>query len=99
MPLTKTNLLATVLWYPGNPLTPIDWFSDRMDIGTNSANLEIRQSLPLPESVGNAGNWEILVDLRNIFNQGREIIPATDGEIILNRNPRSLRFGLNFNFR
>ncbi len=99
VPLTKTNLLATVRWYPGNPLTPIDWFSDRMDIGINSANLEIRQSLPLPESVGNAGHWEILVDLRNIFNQGREIIPTTDGEIVLNRNPRSLRFGLNFNFR
>lgn len=99
MPLTKTNLLATIRWYPGNPLTPIDWFSDRMDIGTKSANLEIRQALPLPEPVANAGHWEILVDLRNIFNQGIETIPTTDGEIVLNRNPRSLRFGLNFNFR
>lgn len=99
IPLTKTNLRATVRWYPGNPLTPIDWFSDRMDIGTKSTNLEIRQAFPLPEFMGNAGHWEILIDLRNILNQGKEVMPIPDGEIALNRNPRSMRFGLNLNFR
>jgi hypothetical protein len=99
IPLTRTNLRATVRWYPGNPLTPIDWFSDRMDIGTKSTNLEIRQAFPLPEFMGNAGHWEILIDLRNILNQGKEVMPIPDGEIALNRNPRSMRFGLNLNFR
>jgi hypothetical protein len=99
IPATKTNLLATVRWYPGDPLTPVDWFSDRMDIGTKSTNFEIRQAFPLPEFIGNTGQWEILVDLRNVLNQGKEVIPTADGEIVLNRNPRSLRFGLSLNFR
>jgi hypothetical protein len=99
IPATKTNLLATMRWYPGDPLTPVDWFSDRMDIGTKSTNFEIRQALPVPEFIANTGHWEILIDLRNILNQGKEIIPTSDGEIVLNRNPRSLRFGLSLNFR
>jgi hypothetical protein len=99
IPATKTKLLATVRWYPGNPLTPIDWFSDRMDIGTKSTNFEIRQTIPLPEFMGTTGRWEVLIDLRNLLNQGREVIPTTDGEIVLDRNPRSLRFGLSLNFR
>jgi hypothetical protein len=99
LPITKTNLLATMRWYSGNPLTPVDWFSDHMDIGTKSANIEIRQSIPFPDLMGTTGRWEVWLNLRNIFNQGRESLPATDGELVLNRNPRSLRFGLSFNFR
>jgi hypothetical protein len=99
LPVTKTNVLATVRWYSGNPLTPADWFSDRMDIGTKSTNFEVRQVIPVPEFLGTAGRWEVLVDLRNILNQGKEVLPTTDGEIVLNRNPRSLRFGLSLAFR
>jgi hypothetical protein len=87
-----------VRWYPGNPVTPIDWFSDRMDIGTKSVNFEIRQVIPMPEFMGNSGRWQILIDLRNVFNHGKEVLPISDGELVLNRNPRSLRFGLNLNF-
>jgi hypothetical protein len=99
IPCTKTNLLATTRWYPGNPLTPVDWFSDRMDLGTKSTNFEIRQVIPLPDFGTINGRWEVLVDLRNVFNQGREVLQTNDGELILNRNPRSLRFGLNLSFR
>jgi hypothetical protein len=99
IPYIKTGVLATVRWYPGNPLTPVDWFSDRMDIGTKSTNFEFRQAIPLPEFMSPAGRWEVLVDLRNVLNQGREVLPMKDGEIVLNRNPRSLRFGLNLSFR
>jgi hypothetical protein len=70
-----------------------------MDIGAKSTNLEIRQVLPLPEFIESAGRWEILVDLRNVLNQGKEVIPTSDGEIVLNRNPRSMRFGLSLSFR
>jgi hypothetical protein len=98
IPVTKTNFLTTVRWYSGNPLTPIDWFSDRMDIGTRSVNFEIRQAVPLPYFLGTAGRWDVWVDLRNVFNQGKEILPATDGEVVINRNPRSMRFGLSLNF-
>jgi hypothetical protein len=99
MPVTKTNVLATIRWYPDNPFTPIDWFSDRMNIGTKSVNFEFRQMIPTPELLGNTGKWEVLIDLRNIMNQGRDIIAASNGELILNRNPRSLRFGFSLNFR
>jgi hypothetical protein len=99
LPIIKTNLLATMRWYSGNPLTPVDWFSDRMDIGTKSANIEIRQSIPFPDIMGTTGRWEVWLNLRNILNQGTDTLTASDGEVILNRNPRSLRFGLSFNFR
>jgi hypothetical protein len=98
LPLTRTHVLATVRWYPGNPLTPVDWFSDRMGIGTKSTNFEIRQAIPLPEFFGTAGQWEVMVNMRNVLNQGREHLRAKDSEIVLNRNPRSLRFGVNLSF-
>lgn len=99
IPATKTNFLTTVRWYSGNPLSPIDWFSDRQDIGTKSINFEIRQAIPLPYFIGTAGRWDVWVDLRNVFNQGKEILPAADGEVVINRSPRSMRFGLSLSFR
>jgi len=99
IPTTKTAMLASMRWNSGNPLTPLDWFSDRMDIGTKSTNFEIRQSVPLPELLGKAGRGEILVDVRNMLNQGKEVLQASNGEIILNQNPRSLRVCFNLNFR
>ena len=47
---------------------------------------------------GSPGRWEILLDFRNILNQGIKVIPAEQGELVLNRNPRSLRYGLNYRF-
>ena len=99
IPLTRTNILATVRWYSGSPINPVDWFSDRMDIGTKSTNFEIRQIIPVPEFIGSTSRWEILMDLRNVLNQGKEVLPTSDGEIVLNRNPRSMRFGLSVSFR
>lgn len=95
LPLTGTRVLTTVRWYSGNPVTPVDWFSDSMDIATKSTNFEIRQCIPM---WGSAGRWEVVLDLRNVMNQGRGVLPTSDGEIVLNRNPRSLRFGLSIGF-
>ncbi len=99
IPDTNTNLLATIRWYPGNPVSPINWFSDPMDIGSKSVNFEVRQLLPIRDIFSSTGRWEILLDFRNILNQGEEILSASDGRIVLNRNPRSLRFGLSLNFQ
>ena len=99
IPLTKTTLLAVLRWYPRNPLIPVDWFSDRMDIGTKSANFEIRQAVPLPDIMGTEGQWDVWVDMKNVLDQGREVLTVTDGEVVLNRNPRSIRFGISLNFR
>ena len=99
IPDTNTNLLATIRWYPGNPVSPINWFSDPMDINSKSVNFEVRQTLPIQYAFQRTGQWEILLDFRNILNQGEEVLSASDGLIVLNRNPRSLRFGLSLNFQ
>jgi len=94
---THTNVTAIVRWYPGTPITPIDLFTDRADVLTKGVNLMVRQALPFPEFMSSVGRWEALVDLRNLFDQGNPLIPTSDGELVLTRNPRSLRFGLNLN--
>jgi hypothetical protein len=96
-PRTKTNLTTMVKWYAGDPVTSLDLFADRLDAMTKGVNFLVRQVLPLPEFMGN-GHWEASVDLRNMFDQGFNRIRARDGDLILTRNPRSLRFGLNLNF-
>jgi len=98
IPRTQTNFTTILRWYPGNPLTPIDFFYDRIDSPTKGVNFAIRQAIPLPEFMSKPGRWEALVDVRNLFDQGRSMIPTSDGQLVLNRNPRSLRFGLNLNF-
>jgi hypothetical protein len=98
IPQTHTHIQAAVRWYPGNPISPIDLFADRLDTFTKGMSFSLRQAIPLPEFMGNAGRWEALIDLRNPFDQGRSLISTTDGEFSLTRNPRTLRFGLNLNF-
>lgn len=94
---THTNITAIFRWYPGAPITPIDLFADRADVMTKGVNFMVRQALPFPEFMSTVGRWEALVDVRNLFDQGNPLIPTTDGELVLTRNPRSLRFGLNLN--
>jgi len=97
IPRTGTSLISIVRWYPGDPVTPIDLFADRMDVMTKGVNFRVRQVIPIPEFMG-SGRWEALVDVRNLFDQGFDHVRTKDGEILLTRNPRSLRFGLNLNF-
>jgi len=96
-PRTRTHLTTIVRWYPGTTLSPIDIFSDRKDTASKGISFFIRQAIPLPEFIGTAGRWEALVDVRNLLDQGKDRIQTTDGELILTRNPRSVRFGLNLN--
>lgn len=98
IPQTRTHVQATLRWYPGNPISPIDLFADKLDIFTKGMSFSLRQAIPLPEFMGYAGHWEALIDLRNPFDQGRSMIPTSDGQLTLTRNPRTLRFGLNLNF-
>jgi hypothetical protein len=98
IPQTRTQLQATVRWYPGTPISPIDLFADRSDTFTKGMSFSLKQVLPLPDFMGSAGQWEAQIDLRNAFNQGRSLLPTTDGEFSLTRNPRTLRFGLNLSF-
>jgi hypothetical protein len=96
-PRTHTQMTAIVRWYPQNPLTPIDLFADRSDMLTKGVSFSIRQPIPLPEFMGSTGRWEALVDVRNMFDNGQQVVPTRDGQLVLSRNPRSLRFGINLN--
>lgn len=96
-PKTGTQLTTVVRWYPGLTLSPIDLFYDRRDTLTKGLNLFVRQAIPLPEFMGTPGRWEALVDLRNLFDQGKGHLRTSDGDLTLSRNPRSFRFGLNLN--
>jgi hypothetical protein len=96
-PRTQTNITAVIRWYPGHPLTPMDLFADRSDMMSKGANVLIRQPIPVPDWMRTSGKWEALVDVRNLFDQRLDRIATTDGEVLLTRNPRSLRFGLNLN--
>lgn len=95
---TNTDMSATLRWYPGNPATPIDLFSDRMDTEGKGVAFCVRQLIPLPEFLYGAGHWVALVDVRNLFDQGRYVIPTNDGVLVLTPNPRYVRFGLNLSF-
>ncbi len=96
-PHTHTTLTAIVRWYPEFSLTPIDLFDDRTDMLSKGVNFSIRQPIPLPEFMGTSGRWEALVDVRNLFDQSHQMVPTSDGELVLTRNPRLLRFGINLN--
>ena len=97
IPVTKTDVTAVVRWYPGSTLSPVDLFGDRSDMLSKGTNFVIRQPIPLPEFMGSTRRWEALVDVRNLFDQSLQKIQTSDGDLILTRNPRSLRFGLNLN--
>jgi hypothetical protein len=98
IPQTRTHVQATLRWYPGNPISPIDLFADRMDAVSKGMSFSLRQAIPVPEFMGCPGRWEALIYVRNPFDQGGNHIPTSDGELILTRDQRTLRFGLNLNF-
>ena len=100
IPTTKTSVITMLRWNSGHPLTTLDRFFDDMDIGTKSANIEVRQIMPLPAFLYvPGGRWEVMLELRNALNQGSRKLTAADGEIIFDRNPRLIRFGLNYSFQ
>ena len=95
---TQTDLTAIVRWDAGNPATPVDLFADPTDTQGTGVAFCIQQLIPLPNFLYAAGRWIALVDVRNLFEQGKYVIPMTDGLIIVAPNPRYVRFGLNLKF-
>ncbi|HOB52337.1 MAG TPA: TonB-dependent receptor [Acidobacteriota bacterium] len=93
---TGTDLTAVYRRADGNPLSPIDAYSDFYDVTDNSLSVFVRQSIPLFET--SIGKWEAIVDIRNILNQGVQVYETTSGDLILVRAPRTLRGGISFRF-
>jgi len=96
IPKTGTDLAAVYRYSDGNPLTPVDAYSNHYDVADNSLNVFVRQTIPLFK--GTLGRWEAILDIRNILDQGIQIYETVSGDLILVRSTRSIRGGINFRF-
>lgn len=107
IPHSRTRLIATVRLVPkGHPLAPIDHFSNLLDTADNSINLFLRQAVPVPVGVLNFLGLdfltfygiEALLDIRNLTREELGSVRTSFGDVLLVRNPRSLRGGISLNF-
>ncbi len=97
IPSTKTNIKTIYNYSPGeNPIFGVGSFYDYYATGNNSLNLFIKQKISFLNS--NFGKWEAILDLRDILNQGIDVYETMGGDLIIVRNRRSLRGGINFHF-
>jgi hypothetical protein len=98
IPRINTVLTGMVRVSSGRPISTLDAFNDSWDICNQSVNFFVRQIIPLPDLWGFASRLEALLDLRNILNQDIGSIQTSSGELVLVRNPRSVRGGISLNF-
>ena len=106
-PHSRTHINALVKFVPGgDPIPTLDGFSDTYDTGNQGINLFVRQVVPVPVEffslVGldflSTYEIEALLDIRNLTNDDLSDIPTTVGNIVLIRNPRSVRGGIAVRF-
>ena len=106
-PHSRTHINALVKFVPGgDPIPTLDGFSDTYDTGNQGINLFVRQVVPVPAEffslVGldflSTYEIEALLDVRNLTNDDLSEIPTTVGNIVLIRNPRSVRGGIAVRF-
>lgn len=93
---TGTGITAIYRYSDGLSLTPVDRHSNYYDLPDRSVSVFIRQSIPLLKKT--LGQWEAILDIRNILNQGIQVYQTNTGDLILVRNARSLRGGIQFRF-
>ncbi len=106
-PYSRTHINALVKFVPGgDPIPTLDGFSDTYNTGNQGIHLFVRQMVPVPvEFFSLVGldflsDYEIeaLLDIRNLTNDDLSKIPTTVGNIVLIRNPRSVRGGIAVRF-
>ena len=104
---SQTRLMALVKFVPGGrPITPLDAFSDRYETANEGVNLFIRQLLPLPVGLLNMLGLdflslyqvEVLLDVRNLLDHDLGKVRTPMGDVVLVRNPRSVRGGISLKF-
>ena len=104
---SQTHINALIKVIPdGSPISTLDSFSDTYNVGNEGINLFVRQVVPIP--VGflsllgldflSTYKVEALLDVRNLTNQNLSAIPTSLGNILLIRNPRSMRGGIAVRF-
>ena len=107
VPQSQTRFTILVKVVPeGNPVTTLDTFSDIYETYNKGVNLFVRQIVPLPPALlGFFGldflstyKIEALLDVRNLTNEDLGLLSSTSGDIVLVRNPRTVRGGFALRF-
>ncbi len=107
IPKSQTRFTVLVKLVPqGNPITTLDTFSDIYETYNKGVNLFVRQIVPLPPALlGFFGldflstyKIEALLDVRNLTNEDLGLMHSASGDIVLVRNPRTLRGGIALRF-
>ncbi|MBI2820829.1 MAG: carboxypeptidase regulatory-like domain-containing protein [Acidobacteria bacterium] len=98
VPGTHTVVAGLIRFVPGKPLTTVDTFNDVWNISNQSVNFFLRQVIPFPDLLGFSPRLEALLDLRNLLNQDIGVVRTEVGDVVLIRNPRTVRGGLALNF-
>ncbi len=97
IPSTDTDIKTIYNYSPiKNSIMGIGSFYDYYSTGNNSLNLFIKQKISFLSS--DFGRWEAILDLRDILNQGIDVYETAGGDLIIVRNRRSFRGGINFHF-
>lgn len=107
IPPSQTRLTALVKLVPnGNPITTLDTLNDIYETSNKGVNLFIRQIIPVPPALLSffgldflaAYKFEALLDIRNLTNEDIGLLRTALGDVLLVRNPRTLRGGISLNF-
>lgn len=105
IPSSRTYVTTLVKFVPdGNPLTTLDAYSDSYDTGNEGINVFVRQILPVPHRLFRylgldfleSYNFEAMLDVRNMT--GDEPYQGLRDDLVLLRNPRSVRGGIAVRF-
>ncbi|MBI3939701.1 MAG: carboxypeptidase regulatory-like domain-containing protein [Acidobacteria bacterium] len=98
IPGIGTVITGVIRVVPGRPLVTIDLFSDTWNVSNQSVNFFLRQVVPFPDLLGFSPRLEALLDLRNMLSQNIGALRTELGEVVLVRNPRTVRGGISLNF-
>lgn len=106
-PSSGTRVTALVkMLADGSPIVTLDTLSDVYETSNQGVNVFIRQIVPLPASWLNflgldflaTYKVEALLDVRNVVNQDLGLVSTPSGDVVLVRNPRTVRGGISFKF-
>ncbi len=98
VPRIHTVVAGVVRVVPGKPLSTVDLFHDTSNISNQSVNFFVRQVIPFPDLLGFSPRLEALLDLRNLLNQDIGLLHTELGDVVVVRNPRTVRGGIAVNF-
>ncbi|MBI4481514.1 MAG: carboxypeptidase regulatory-like domain-containing protein [Acidobacteria bacterium] len=94
----NTEISTIYQWAPGNHIAALDAFYDRKDVFNGGLNVLIRQPIPFRDFLGIHGELIALFDARNLLDETIGHVQTESGDVVLVRNPRSIRGGLAFRF-